>query len=362
MFLPNPFGKPISVSLTHQDDDMDEIREVKDRLIAAFHAESRLKDITNNDEKGVRELSLSLKTKGELLGLNLSEVINQVRGGYFGSEVQRLQRGTDEVKVWVRYAEEDRKNIAQLEDMEIKTRSGQRFPLAEIANIDQREGVKAINHSNARRQILVEGDVSSLDVSVPTLQADLTANVLEPLVAEYPKIQYQFEGQAEEAEGVQDSIMVAGPLILIIVLSLVVFAFRSFSQMSLVFSLTPFLLFGVTIGHLIHRTPMSVFSVLGTFALIGVMINNALVFVNAFNQQLQEGLNFKEALKEAAFSRFRPIVLTTVTTIAGLFPLILSQGIGAQFLRPTSNCHCLRVNVWDISDTLFVTGHFGLVQ
>ncbi|MEM1118863.1 MAG: efflux RND transporter permease subunit [Bacteroidota bacterium] len=336
MFLPNPFGKPISVSLTHQDDDMEQIREVKDRLVAAFEAESRLKDIVNNDEKGVRELSITLKTKGELLGLNLSEVINQVRDGYFGSEVQRLQRGADEVKVWVRYAEEGRKNRAQLADMEIKTRSGQRFPLSEVAYIDQKEGVKAINHSDTRRQILVEGDVAALDVSVPTLQADLTANVLEPLVAEYPKIKYQFEGQAEEAEGVQESIMVAGPLILIIVLSLVVFAFRSFGQMGLVFFLTPFLLFGVTGGHLIHSTPMSVFSGLGTFALIGVMINNALVFVSTFNQQLQEGLSFNAALKEAAFSRFRPIVLTTITTVAGLFPLILSQGVGAQFLRPTS--------------------------
>ncbi|MEM8527334.1 MAG: efflux RND transporter permease subunit [Bacteroidota bacterium] len=336
MFLANAFGKPISISLTHKDDDLVEIREVKGRIVEALKAEKRIKDVTNNDELGVKELAISLKTKGELLGLNLLDVINQVRAGYFGSEVQRLQRGTDEVKVWIRYAENARSNVEQLADMEIRTRSGQRFPLSEIANIQQEEGVKVINHSDMRRQILVEADIAALDVSVPGLQSDLAVNLLEPLMTEYPKMSYKYEGQSEEAEKMQASIKVAGPLILIVMLSLVVFTFRSFGQMGLVFFLTPFLLFGVTIGHMLHSTPLSIFSALGTFALIGVMINNALVLVSSFNQQLQTGLSFKEALKEAAFSRFRPIILTTITTVAGLVPLIVSQGIGAQFLKPTS--------------------------
>ncbi|MEM9991512.1 MAG: efflux RND transporter permease subunit, partial [Bacteroidota bacterium] len=336
MFLPNAFGKPISISLTHKDDDLDEIREVKNKLVAALNAEERIKDVTNNDEVGVKELSITLKTKAELLGLNLLDVINQVRAGYFGSEVQSLQRGSDEVKVWIRYAKDARSNVEQLADVEIRTRSGQRFPLSEVAHIEQAEGVKVINHSDMRRQILVEADVARLDVSVPNLQGDLATNVLAPLMAEYPKVRYKYEGQSQEAEKMQDSIAVAGPLVLIIMLSLVIFTFRSFGQAGLVFFLTPFLLFGVTVGHMIHATPLSIFSALGTFALIGVMINNALVFVSSFNQQLQTGLSFKEALQEAAYSRFRPIILTTITTVAGLVPLIVSQGIGAQFLKPTS--------------------------
>ncbi|MEL7249875.1 MAG: efflux RND transporter permease subunit [Bacteroidota bacterium] len=336
MFLANAFGKPISISITHQDDDLEEIRRVKNRIVRALNQEARLKDVTNNDEVGVKEVVIALKTKAELLGLNLLEVINQVRGGYFGSEVQRLQRGSNEVKVWVRYAENGRTSVEQLGKVEIRTRSGKRFPLDEIADLRLAEGVKVINHSDARRQMLVEADISSLDVSVPTLQGDLTKDVLEPLVAEFPKIQYRFEGQSEEAEKMKASVAVAGPLILIIMLSLVVFTFRSFGQMGLVFFLTPFLLFGVMGGHLIHGTALSIFSGLGTFALIGVMINNALVFVSTFNQKLQDGFVFNEALQKAAYSRFRPIVLTTITTVAGLFPLILSQGVGAQFLRPTS--------------------------
>ncbi|MEL7120438.1 MAG: efflux RND transporter permease subunit [Bacteroidota bacterium] len=336
MFLVNAFGKPISISITHQNDDLEEIRLVKNRIISALKAEDRLKDITNNDEKGVKELSISLKPKAELLGLNILEVINQVRAGYFGSEVQSLQRGTEEVKVWVRYSETARSTIDQLEDVEIRTRIGQKFPLSEIANLKMEEGVKAINHSDSRRQMLVEADISALDVSVPKLQGDLKEKLLEPLTKEFPKINYKFEGQAEEAEKMQASVKVAGPLILIIMLSLVVITFRSFGQMGLVFFLTPFLLFGVTVGHMVHNTALSIFSGLGTFALIGVMINNALVLVSTFNQQLQEGLTFKDALQTASFSRFRPIVLTTITTVAGLFPLILSQGVGAQFLRPTS--------------------------
>ncbi|MEM8907046.1 MAG: efflux RND transporter permease subunit [Bacteroidota bacterium] len=336
MFLSNNFGKPVSISLTHQDDHMEEIRLASQQLIQALQQESRAKDITNDDEMGVKEVNITLKPKGELLGLKLQEVINQVRSGYFGSEVQRLQRGTDEVKVWVRYEVDNRASINQLANIEIHSQTGQHFPLGEIANIRLEEGVKVINHTDGRRRILIEADVANLDVSVPKLVSDIETNVLQPIQKQFPKIAYRFEGQLEEAEKMQASVKVAGPLVLIIMLSLIVFTFRSFGQMGLVMLLTPFLLFGVTIGHWVHHTPLSIFSGLGTFALIGVMINNALVLVSAFNQQLQEGHSFENALQLAAHSRFRPIILTTVTTVAGLVPLLISQGIGAQFLKPTA--------------------------
>jgi multidrug efflux pump subunit AcrB len=292
-----------------------------------------LKDVSDNDLTGVQEAIVSLKPNAELLGLNLARVMAQVRAAFFGVEAQQLQRGDDEVEIWVRYPRDERQNERSLRDMRITGPGGRSYPLTEVARIDYGTGSLTINHLEGQREIRVEANVASMDVSAPTVIGELEEEVLSRLVADYPGVDYSIEGQNRQSFKMAAAIRVVGPIVLALIFGLIVLNFNSFSQALMVFSLFPFAIIGVVLGHWIHATTLNLFSMIGTIALIGVFTNNSLVFISTFNQLLQEGWTFAKALRETARSRFRPILLTTVTTVAGLGPLILSSSLGAQFLK-----------------------------
>lgn len=326
------FGKPVSLSLL--GNDYKELDQAKEEVKAALNELSGLADVVDNNQEGLREVNIRLKEKAFFLGLSLEEVLRQVRQGFFGSEVQRLQRGIDEVRVWVRYDQQDRSGLSDLKNMRIRFADGREFPLSEIAEFSVERGIIAINHFQGKREVKVEADVSSDDVSVSDLTALIKNDIVPPIVAKYPTVVASFEGQNKEQQKSQKSMQRVLPIIFGGMFFVIALTFRSTGQSLIVFALIPFGLIGVGWGHWLMSAPISLFSVLGIIALIGILVNDALVFITAYNDNIKEGMPHQEAVYETGLSRFRPILLTSVTTFAGLAPLLAEKSLQAQFLIP----------------------------
>ncbi|MBK9176530.1 MAG: efflux RND transporter permease subunit [Flavobacteriales bacterium] len=330
--LATPFGKPVSVSL--RSHDLMEINAAKAELRAELEKLPTLRDVVDSDRPGNRELVLNLKDQAALLGLTLQEVVSQVRQGFFGLETQRVQRGEDEVKIWVRYAEEARSSLRDLEDMRVRTADGRQFPLSELVTYRIERGIRAISHLDGQREVRVEADLASSAQSATDAQAVIASEIMRPLLARHPGLSYSFEGQGEQSRKVGTSAQRVMPFTLLFMFMLMVLALRSFPQAIAIVLCIPFGLIGVAWGHWLHGVQISLFSFFGAIALIGVMVNDSLVLLSTFNANMKEGRPFALALREAALSRLRPIILTTLTTVAGLLPLTLNRTFQAQFLIP----------------------------
>lgn len=330
--ISSPFGRAISVSLLGFDKK--ELDAAKEELKEEMAKMKVLKDVVDSDQQGLREINIELKDKARQLGFQVQDILNQVRQGFFGSEAQRLQRGVDEVKVWVRYEEKDRSTFANLENMRIRTVAGQEFYLKDLATFSVKRGVIAINHLDNKREIKVEADLANPNSSATEVIRKVRAEILPGILAKYKSVQVSYEGQSRSSAKTGESIGKAGPPILVLMVALIMLTFRSVSQTIAVVLLIPFGLVGVAWGHVIHGMAISILSMLGIIALIGVLVNDALVFVSAVNSNLKEGQKYDDAVYAAGLSRFRPILLTSLTTIAGLGPLIAEKSMQAQFLIP----------------------------
>ena len=326
------FGKPVSV--TFLGSNLDELEAAKNELKVELNKISALKDVNDNDRLGIKEIDVKLKDKAYMLGLSLQDVLGQIRSGFFGREVQRLQRGRDEVKIWVRYSEKGRSSINNLSEMYISTPSKNRVPFGEIATYSIKRGTVAINHLDGKRQIIVDADLVDETSSATDIVDDVRENILPGILVKYPSVTVLYEGQNREAQKTSRSAAKILPIVLFLIIAIITFTFRSFGQTMLLFVLIPFSLIGVVWGHWLHGIPVNILSMLGVIALIGILVNDGLVLVTKFNLYLKEGIPFKEAVVRAGVSRFRAIFLTSVTTVAGLAPLILEKSMQAQFLVP----------------------------
>jgi multidrug efflux pump subunit AcrB len=290
-----------------------------------------LKDVSDNDPAGIKEIQLELKESAYLLGLDLRTVMGQVRSGFFGIQAQRFQRGQDEIRVWVRYDKENRSSITDLDEMRIVTPTGTRVPLKEIANYSIARGDVAINHLEGQREIQINADLKDpKTTSAPDVMAWVRDEIMPEIQSKYPSVTASYEGQNRERLKLINSLNFVG----LAVLFLIYITFRSFSQPLLLLLLVPFSLTAVSWGHWIHGFPINILSMLGIIALIGIMVNDGLVLIGKFNGNLREGMGFDDAIFEAGRSRFRAIFLTSITTIAGLAPLLLEKSRQAQFLKP----------------------------
>lgn len=325
-------GAPISVSLL--GNNLNELEAAKEELKETLQNNSLLKDVSDNDPKGIKEINVRLKENAYALGLDLSEVMRQVRNGFFGAQAQRFQRGQDEIRVWVRYDLENRSSINDLDEMRIVTPSGNRVPFDEIANYEIVRGTESISHLDGRREIRVTADMEDPNGSSTEILTDIQENVIPEILATYPSISVSYEGQNREAGKLTGSAKKVMPIIFFLIYATIAFTFRSYSQPFLLMIMIPFSIIGVAWGHWVHDFPINVLSALGIIALVGIMVNDGLVLIGKFNSNLREGYQFKEALYEAGRSRFRAIYLTSLTTIAGLAPLLLEKSRQAQFLKP----------------------------
>ena len=325
-------GSPVAVSLL--GNNIEELKAAKVELKKILASKSELKDISDNDPAGIKEIQIKLKDNAYLLGLNLQTIMSQVRSGFFGLQTQRFQRGQDEIKVWVRYKKEDRSSIKNLDDMWITTPSNQNVPFSEIATYEIKRGDVVINHLSSKREIQITADMSSPKESPTDILEELKTTVMPEISSKYPTVTAVFEGQNREMKKTTDSALQVGLTILVLIYMVIAFTFRSYDQPLLLLLMIPFSLIGVIWGHWIHDFPINILSWLGIIALIGIMVNDGLVLIEKFNGYLKQGLKYDEALTQAAISRFRAIVLTSLTTIAGLAPLLMEKSRQAQFLQP----------------------------
>ncbi|WP_109098153.1 efflux RND transporter permease subunit [Aquimarina sp. AU58] len=325
-------GSPVSVSLL--SNNIKELKAAKAELKKILIDDPRLKDVADNDPAGIKEIRLQLKDNAYLLGLDLRSVMNQVRSGFFGIQAQRFQRGQDEIRVWVRYDRENRSSINDLDEMRIATPGGDRVPLQEIATYTIERGDVSINHLEGRREIQISSDLKDPSQSATDILTEIRTIIIPDLQTKYPTITASFEGQNREASKISKSAGIVFPIVFFLIYITIAFTFRSYSQPLLLLLLIPFSLTAVAWGHFIHGFSINVLSALGIIALIGIMVNDGLVLIEKFNSYLREGYKFNDALYEAGRSRFRAIFLTSLTTIAGLAPLLLEKSRQAQFLKP----------------------------
>ncbi len=325
-------GKPVSVSLL--SNDITELKGAKTFLKAALEKNNLLKDVSDNDPAGIKEIKINLKEKAYLLGLNLKSVMSHIRNGFFGFQAQRFQRGRDEIKVWVRYEKSNRSSIRQLDDMWIPTPTGENVAFSEIATYTIERGEVAINHLDGKKEIKIEADLKNPKESASDILADIQTRIMPDIQANFPTVSALYEGQNREASKVEASGWKVIPIIMFLIFAVIAFTFRSFSQPILLLSMVPFAIIGVAWGHFIHGFAINILSWLGIIALIGIMVNDGLVLIAKFNQYLKEGMKFEQAILTAGKSRFRAIFLTSLTTIAGLSPLIFETSRQAQFLIP----------------------------
>jgi multidrug efflux pump subunit AcrB len=331
-FQEGRWGKPITVSISGKD--YNQIRKAKDLLLAELEKYSTLKDVVDMDAEGMREVHLDLLPKAYSLGLTHMEIASQIRKSFYGAEIQRIQRGQDEIKIWARYAEKDRKSLGNLDEMVIRLANGSQVPLRELVQYKIERGVDAIKHRDGKRAISIEADLANNKLSSTEIAAEISKKTFPVILSQVQGVEMEFRGQAVSNKSFGDSLKRTMIPALLGIIFLMILVFRSWFQSLLIFSMIPLGMFGAVWGHLIHGMMMSRMSTFGLIALTGIVINDSIVFVDQINYYIRKGEKVFDAVYKAGIDRMRPILMTTITTVVGLAPLIMESSFQAQFLIP----------------------------
>ncbi len=324
-------GANIDIQLAHKDfSTLDKAAEQLKAVIATYPG---VGDITDNYTLGKREVKARLKAEARTLGLTEEELGRQLRGAFYGSEALRLQRGRNEVKVLVRYPEEHRQHFWNLETMRIRFPGGE-IPLSQAAALEESRGFSKINRTDRKRVVNVTAAVDARLANVEELLVEIQAKDLPRLMRDYPGLSYDMEGEDKNRRESMESIAKGFQLVLIVIFALLAIPFRSYSQPLLIMAAIPFGVVGAILGHLLMGFDLSILSMFGIVALTGVVINDSLLLIDYVNRRRIMGLPVADAIMEAGQRRFRPILLTSLTTFFGLMPMILETSVQAKFLVP----------------------------
>ncbi|MFO8054311.1 MAG: efflux RND transporter permease subunit, partial [Bacteroidales bacterium] len=325
------FGAPVSIGLLGYD--LETLEKAKRELKESLSDMDALYNITDNSQLGSQEIRIRLKPKAYTMGLTQSSVMQQVREGYYGALAQRIQDGKNEIWFYVRYTKENRETIGQMENMLIHTPQGN-YPLSTVADMSMGRSLSMINGYNGKRVIRVDAFMKNERASISPIISNVEDNILPGIIKKYPEITYTHMGQKKDTQEQIESLFKYFGVALIIIALIIIIYFRSFRQGIIILLSIPLGILGAIWGHSIHSEPLCMFSIWGLVALTGVIINDSVIFVSKYNQLLVKGYKVFEAAMETARSRFRPIFLTTVTTTAGLMPLVLESSPEARFLSP----------------------------
>ncbi len=326
------FGKPVSVSFL--GNNLTQLRRAASLMVDELDNFEELTDVTDSEQEGRRELSITLKPKAYALGLQLHDIVGQVRQGFYGEAAQRIQRGRDEIRVWVRYSDQDRSSLGFIDQMRIRTSDGSEYPFSELAEYTIQRSINQINHLNRRREITVDAALANEETPLLPIIQDIQQNVVPRVLKQVRGVSVSYEGQSREQEKVMRSILQAFPIAFIGMIILIILIFRSYLQALLVCSLIPLGLMGAVWGHGLQGIVVNMLSIYGLIALTGIIVNDSIVLVDQINRNMLAGQKLYEAVYNASISRLRPILLTTLTTSFGLAPLILETSRQAQFLIP----------------------------
>ncbi len=291
-------------------------------------------EIQNSSDSGGQEIKLSIKPEAEALGLTLASLGRQVRQAFYGEEAQRIQRGKDELKVMVRYPRSDRRSIADLENMRIRTPSGDEVPFESVADVSFGKAYSSIRRLNRARTITVSADIDPEIVEPAEIVKEITEDYIPGLLARHSGVEYGLEGASQETQDFFRNLTVASIAALFLIYALIAIPLHSYSQPLLIMSVIPFGLIGAVVGHIILGKAISMFSLFGLVALSGVVVNDSLIMIDFVNKARQEGIPLKQAVIESGTKRFRAIILTSFTTAAGLMPIMFESSVQAQYLMP----------------------------
>ncbi len=325
-------GANIDIQIAH--DDFNILKKAAAQVKQSLEMYPGVSDIADNFSQGKRELKIRLKPAARTLGITEEDLGRQIRGAYYGAEALRLQRGRSEVKVMVRYPEADREYLNSFEDMRIRTPGGGELPLSEAAVITAGRGYSEINRYNRKRVIDVTASVDASTANAEEIINDLQNTKLAQLSHDYPGLSFFMEGEEKERRDSIDSMKKGFLLALLAIYALLAIPFRSYSQPLLIMTAIPFGMVGALLGHLVMGYELSILSIFGIVALSGVVVNDSLLFIHTINTNRQQGMKLLPAAIDAGTRRFRPIMLTSITTFFGLVPMILEQSMQAKFLIP----------------------------
>jgi len=324
-------GEPINVELTGGDPI--QIRLIADQVRKQLLRYPEVFDIQDNYSGGKEELNITLTEKAHALGLSLADVANQVRGSIFGLEAQRLQRGREEIRVMVRLPEENRSSMDDLARLSILVGpTNDAIPLSDLAKIEPVRSPTTLYRLNRKGIINITADVDKERADVPAILREINSFLLEKTRLD-PSIKFSFKGEAEEQSESNEGLQSGSLLVLIAIYALLAIPFKSYLQPLIVMSVIPFSLVGAVLGHIITGYDLSILSIVGMMALLGVVVNDSLVLVDYINKQREKGMAVFEAVLESGTARFRPVMLTSITTFAGLTPLLLDNSTQSQFLK-----------------------------
>ena len=325
-------GKSVEFHLSSADNDL--LLMAVDDLKRELNSYPGVTDVADSFLQGKKELQLKLKPAARSLGLTLSDLAQQVRHAFYGCEALRLQRDKDEVKVMIRYPERERKSLKYIEQMRIRTADGTEVPFNQVAQVNMKRGYAAIERGQRRRVVKVSADVNTAVINANELRNRMVDGFLPELESRYADLAYSMEGEGKEQKEAMEDVYRGFAVALFGIYCLLAIPFKSFTQPIIVMAAIPFALVGAVAGHLFMGMDLSILSLCGMVGLTGVVVNDSLVLIYTTNQVRKQGNGAHSAITKGSAIRFRAIILTSLTTFAGLTPMLLEKSLQAKFLIP----------------------------
>lgn len=331
-----PGGKPIEFKLLADAKHLEELEEAVEACKRELATYPGVKDINDDSSPGKWEFQIKIKEKARAMGVPLADVAETVRATYYGEEVMRLQRGRHEVKLMVRYPEDERRSLMSFDDIRVRTGDGSERPLTELADVSVKRGYSEINRIDQQRSITVSSDLNEKEGNAREIVMALKkpGGFMDQLLDKYPDVRVRWEGQQEQTDESVNSLIVGLMIALASMFALLTVEFRSYLQPLIILGIIPFGIIGAVFGHALLGMELTLFSLFGLVALTGVVVNDSIVLIDFINHRIADGLPLTEALIDAGRRRFRPVLLTSMTTIVGLAPILKETSFQAQIIIP----------------------------
>jgi len=360
-----PGGTPIEFKLLAPASKMAELEESVERVKAELAHPSKypgVVDVTDDSRPGKWEYQLTIKDEAKAMGVSAADLAETVRASYYGAEVMRLQRGRHEVKLMVRYPDADRRSLASFEEIRVRTGDGSERPLTELAEVNVERGYSEINRVDQLRSITITADIIEDEGTARGTLATLRETFMPQLLAEFPDVRVRWEGQQEQSNESMNSLLVGFLVAMFAMFTLLTLVFRSYLQPFIIMAIMPMGVVGAIWGHALMGLPITMFSMFGLVALAGVVVNDSIVLIDFINSRFKDGSPLIQALEEAGARRFRPVLLTSLTTIAGLTPLLLERSFQAQVLIPMAVSLCFGLMLATILVLLLVPTMYSFYE
>ena len=355
-----PAGNPIEIQLSGQN--FDQLEQAAAELKTEIATYPGTFDISDNFKPGKQEKKIRVREGSRSLGVTMRDLARQIRQAFYGEEALRIQRNRDDVKVMVRYANQERTSLSGIEEMRIRTHTGQEIPIEEVAEIVAGRAYSVVNRVDRKRTITVTSDIDETIGNASVIVAEIKADFLPDLMARFPGLTYDFGGQEKRTSESLDSIKSGYMLAMMGIFLLLASQFRSYVQPLIIMMAIPFGLIGAIVGHLVMGIDFTIISIFGIVALSGIVVNDSLILIDFINRAVRNGVDLNQAVVESGKARFRPVLLTSVTTIAGLVPLLMERSFQAQFLIPMAVSICFGLLAATVLTLLYVPALYLIIQ